>query len=89
MELPRIRRGTEELALAGILGSAVYNATATLGVTALVRPLHGAWVAWRAWLAALLPPAIVATSIRFGRIGRIGGAVLVAVYIVFLTSTFA
>lgn len=83
------RRGIEELALAGILGSAVYNATATLGVAALVRPLHGVTVAWQAWLAALLPLAIVATSVRFGRIGRIGGAVLVAVYCVFLAFTFA
>ena len=32
------RRGVEELALAGVLGSAVYNATATLGVAALVVP---------------------------------------------------
>lgn len=31
-------RGVEELALAGVLGSAVYNATATLGIAALVHP---------------------------------------------------
>ncbi len=83
------RRGIEELALAGILGSAVYNATATLGIAALVRPLHGVGVDWQAWLAALLPIVIVIASMKFGRIGRFGGVVLVAAYGIFLAFTFA
>ncbi len=83
------RRGIEELAIAGILGSALYNATATLGVAALVRPLHGVLVGWQAWLAALLPIAIVIASMRLGRIGRIGGVALVTAYGIFLAFTFA
>jgi len=33
------RRGATEIAVGGLVGSAAYNATATLGVAALVRPL--------------------------------------------------
>ncbi len=49
------RRGMEELALAGVLGSAVYNATTTLGVAALVRPFYAAGLEWSAWLGAAIP----------------------------------
>jgi cation:H+ antiporter len=82
------RRGVEELALAGVLGSAVYNATATLGVAALVRPLHVSGLAGQAWLAAALPAALVAYALVFGRVGRIGGCLLVAVYGGYLAFTF-
>jgi cation:H+ antiporter len=41
------RPGVEELALAGVLGSAVYNATATLGVAALVHPIHVTGLQWQ------------------------------------------
>lgn len=83
------RRGIEQLALAGILGSAVYNATATLGIAALVRPLHVVGMGWQTWLAALLPIAIVIGSMRLGRVGRIGGVALVGAYGIFLAFTFA
>lgn len=83
------RRGVEELAIAGVLGSAVYNATATLGVAALVRPLHVHGVQGPAWLAATLPAALVAYSLIFKRVGRIGGGLLVAIYGAYLAFTFA
>ena len=82
------RRGVEELALAGVLGSAVYNASATLGVAALVRPLHVTGLEWQAWLAAALPAALVAYAFMFKRVGRTGGALLVAIYGVYLGLTF-
>jgi cation:H+ antiporter len=74
------RRGVEELALAGVLGSAVYNATATLGVAALVHPLHVSGLQSQAWLAAALPAALVVYAVMFNRVGRIGGGLLVAIY---------
>ena len=83
------RRGVEELAIAGVLGSAVYNATATLGVAALVRPLHVNGLQGPAWLAAALPAALVVYSLTFKRVGRFGGGLLVAIYGAYLAITFA
>jgi cation:H+ antiporter len=34
-----VRRSVEDLALAGVLGSALYNSTATLGTAAPTRPI--------------------------------------------------
>lgn len=82
------RRGVEELALAGVLGSAVYNATATLGVAALVRPIYATGLVGQAWLAAALPAALVAYALAFRRVGRVGGGLLVAGYGAYLALTF-
>ncbi len=82
------RRGVDELALAGVLGSATYNATATLGVAALVRPLPVTGIGGQAWLAAALPALLVAWTLLFKRIGRIGGMVLVGAYGCYLAFTF-
>jgi cation:H+ antiporter len=82
------RRGLEELALAGVLGSAIYNSTATLGAAALVRPLAGSGIGWQAWLAAALPAAFAAWAIAFKRIGRPAGVLLVGVYAGYLALTF-
>ena len=82
------RRGVEELALAGVLGSAIYNSTATLGAAALVRPLTGTGIGWQAWLAAALPAAFAAWAIAFKRIGRSAGVLLVLVYAGYLAFTF-
>jgi cation:H+ antiporter len=82
------RRGVEELALAGVLGSAVYNATATLGVAALVHPLRVNGLYGQAWLAAALPAALVAYALVFHRVGRIGGCLLLGVYGGYLAFTF-
>jgi cation:H+ antiporter len=82
------RRGIEELALAGVLGSAIYNATATLGAAALVRPIEANGLQWQAWLAAALPVALVAYAWIWRRVGRVGGTLLVASYGLFLGLTF-
>jgi cation:H+ antiporter len=82
------RRGVEELALAGVLGSAVYNATATLRMAALVHPIQATGLEWQAWLGAALPAALVAYAMVFNRVGRVGGAVLVAAYGAYLGLTF-
>ena len=82
------RRGVEELAIAGVLGSALYNATATLGVAALVRPLAVTGIEWQAWLAAALPVALVLYAMARRRIDRLAGGVLVAAYGAYLSFTF-
>jgi cation:H+ antiporter len=82
------RRGVEELAIAGVLGSAVYNATATLGVAALVSPIRGVGLQWQAWLAAALPIALVGYALAFRRVGRVGGLMLLASYGAYLALTF-
>jgi len=83
------RRGVDELALAGVLGSAAYNATATLGVAALVRPLSVSGISGEAWLAAALPAVLTAWTLRFNRLGRGAGLVLVLIYGCYLALTLA
>jgi cation:H+ antiporter len=83
------RRGVEELALAGVLGSAIYNATATLGVAALVHPLRVSGLEPQAWLAAVLPAMLVIYASVFKRVGRVAGGVLVGTYGAYLIFTFA
>ena len=81
------RRGITEAVVAGVVGSFAYNATMTLGVAAVVRPLHvvdadlvrGPALAMLAALALAL--ALGATGRRLTR-GE--GAALVAAYPVYL-----
>lgn len=80
------RRGVEELAVAGVLGSAAYNATATLGAAALARPLITSGVSSPAWVAAAFPLVLVAVS-RGERIGRAVVLALLACYAVFVAIT--
>jgi cation:H+ antiporter len=77
------RRGATELAVAGIVGSAAYNATATLGVAALARPLAVTGLVPAAAVAAGLPLALVVAS-RTGRLTRPVGVLLVVGYGIFV-----
>jgi cation:H+ antiporter len=77
------RRGATELAVAGIVGSAAYNATATLGVAALARPLAVSGLVPAAGVAAALPLALVIAS-RTGRLTRPVGVLLVVGYGIFV-----
>jgi cation:H+ antiporter len=83
------RRGVEELALAGVLGSAIYNSTVTLGVSALVRPLSVTGISGQAWLAAALPAAFALWGLAFKRVGRVAGVLLIGCYAGYLAWTFA
>ncbi len=74
-----VRRGATEIAVAGVVGSAAYNATATLGAAALVRPLAAADLLGPAALAAGLPLAVVGLT-RRGALGRAAGLLLLAAY---------
>jgi len=68
-----------EIAVAGVVGSVAYNATASLGVAALVRPLAVSGILAPAIAAAALPAALLAVT-RSGRLNRQAGAVLVLGY---------
>jgi cation:H+ antiporter len=85
--LAAARHDIGEVAVAGIVGSAAYNATATLGTAALVRPLATGPVLAPAVAAALLPLLLLLVS-RSGAVRRPAGALLVAVYIAYVTLVF-
>ena len=75
------RRGIGEVALAGVLGALAYNATVSLGVAGLVRPLAlGDGPALIA-VAAVVVATMAAVALAYRRrIGRLVGAALVFAY---------
>jgi cation:H+ antiporter len=83
-----LRRGITELAVAGVVGSAAYNATATVGVAAVIRPLSSRGIIGAAWLAAAIPLIVVAVGGRQARVGRLAGAMLLVTYGVYLFAIF-
>ena len=82
------RRGATEVVVAAVVGSFAYNATMTLGASALARPLHisGAERLHVPLMFMLggLALAIVLGWFR-GQVGRSGGLLLLAFYPVFVT----
>jgi cation:H+ antiporter len=80
------RRGVSEIAVAGVVGSAAYNATATLGAAALTRPLAVTGLTVPAAVAAALPLAVAALSWRTGLLGRPAGVLLCAGYAAFVVT---
>ncbi|MDT7537941.1 MAG: cation:H+ antiporter [Actinomycetota bacterium] len=86
--LAAARHDVGEVAVAGIVGSAAYNATATLGTAALVRPLATGAVLVPAIAAAVLPLLLLGLA-RDGAVRRAGGVVLVATYAAYVAYVFA
>lgn len=78
------RRQITELAVAGVVGSVGYNATITLGVAALARPLSTSGIAPAAWLAAGLPLLVLILSWKRSRIGRWTAPIFLGIYAVYL-----
>jgi cation:H+ antiporter len=77
------RHDVPEIAVAGVVGSAAYNATATLGAAALTHPLTVDGLVVPAAVAALLPVVVLLLAAR-GRLGRPAAALLVAGYVGFV-----
>lgn len=73
------RRGLGEVAVAGLVGSAACNATASLAAAALTRPLVVSGIRSAALAAAVLPLVAIVLA-RRGRLGRVAGLALVAGY---------
>ncbi len=81
------RRGITEAVVAGVVGSFAYNATMTLGVAAVVRPLEvvDAGLLHPSLVAMLLSLGVVLLlAARRGSLGRSEGVVLLALYPVYL-----
>jgi cation:H+ antiporter len=78
-----VRHDVPEIAIAGVVGSAAYNATATLGAAALTRPLVVHGLVLPAVIAAALPLIVLLLAMR-GRLGRPAAALLVAGYVAFV-----
>jgi cation:H+ antiporter len=81
-------RGEPDLAVANVVGSNIFNITATLGLTALIIPLpvHGSAVRleWPVMFAASLVCLLVA---RGGVIDRVEGGVLLVTLVLFIVYT--
>ena len=86
--LTAARHAVPEIAVAGIVGSAAYNATATLGAAALARPLVVDDVTWAAVVVAALPLVVLVLA-RRGQLGRIAGVVLCAGYAAYVVVVLA
>lgn len=83
--LTAARHDVPEIAVAGVVGSAAYNATATLGAAALARPLAVDGIVVPAVVAALLPMAVLLLAFR-GRLGRPAGLLLLVGYVAFVVA---
>ena len=79
------RHRISELAVAGVVGSAGYNATVTLGGAALARPLSTAGVKAAGWLAAGLPLLVLGLGGRVGKVNRWAASLLLGIYVVYVT----
>lgn len=86
--LTAVRHAVPEIAVAGVVGSAAYNATATLGAGALARPLVVEGVLVAAAAAAVLPLVVLGLAPR-GRLGRPAGAVLCSAYVAYVVLVLA
>lgn len=78
--LSAARHGASDLVAGNIIGSNLFNTLAILGVSALVAPLRTTDI--RAWelVAFTAAPLAIAGLALGGRLGRVGGAVLIAGY---------
>jgi cation:H+ antiporter len=82
------RHDVPEIAVAGVVGSAAYNATATLGAAALARPLVADDVLAPALLGVALPLVLLLVT-RGGQVGRLAGAGLAVTYVVYVVAVLA
>jgi cation:H+ antiporter len=86
--LTAMRHDVPEVAVAAVVGSAAYNATATLGAAALAAPLAVDGVLAPALAAAALPVVVLALA-PAGRLGRPAGVALLAGYAAYVVLVLA
>ncbi|WP_436347322.1 sodium:calcium antiporter [Natronorubrum sp. FCH18a] len=85
-----VRQDRAHLAIGNIVGSTVFYVTANVGIVALLRPVDTSGavmtVHWPFLAACLL---VVAGMLARGRVTRVGGAVLVALYVGYWIANYA
>lgn len=81
------RRRLTGVAVAGVLGAVLYNATLTLGVSALVAPVTAPGLGAAALLAAALPLVVLLTV--WARATRLLGGLLAVGYLGYLAAVLA
>lgn len=85
------RRGRPELALGNIAGTIVYFAALNAGVIAIVKPLTLDHDTTRFYLPAAAASPVVLAALLLARrqLGRIEGAVLIALYLAYIAAAIA
>ncbi|MFC6716744.1 sodium:calcium antiporter [Natrialbaceae archaeon GCM10025810] len=85
-----VRRGRPHLAVGNVVGSTAFYVTANVGIVALLRPVDttGAvmTVHWPFFAASLL---VVGAMLARGRVTRLGGATLLAMYVAYWIVNYA
>lgn len=77
------RRSLADVALAGVVGAVIYNATVTLGVAGLVRPLQLSNGVALPAVGTVVVATMALLAAAYGRrVGRVAGMILVAAYAV-------
>jgi cation:H+ antiporter len=79
-----------EIILGNIIGSNIFNVLAILGITALVRPITFAFAPIRLdlWVMMGLSFAVILLMLRGARLGRLAGALLLCLYLIYSGSLF-
>lgn len=85
-----VRRNRPEIAVGNVVGSTAFYVTANVGIVALLHPLatDGAvlTVHWPVFAACLL---VVVVSLARGRVTRVGGGILLALYAAYWVANYA
>jgi len=79
-----VRQGRPHLGVGNVVGSSLFFVTANAGVLALVRPIDTSGAVFTVhWPFFFLSLLLVAAIFARGRVGRPGGAVLLATYVTY------
>lgn len=77
-----VRKGRPEIAVGNVVGSTLFYVTANAGLIALIRPIDtGGAVLTVHWPFFALSLVLVVAMFYRGRVGRLGGAALLALYV--------
>lgn len=90
LTLEPVRRGEPQLAVGNVVGSTVFYVTANIGVIALIHPIDtGGAVMTVHWPIFAVCLFVVTALLARGRVTRLGGAVLIGLYVVYWIANYA
>ena len=82
-------KGTPDLAVGNIVGSNIFNALLIVGVTAMVTPINITLTTVRKDIPFALVASVLLMMMCFdGKISRLNGAILLAMFAIFMVITF-